>query len=141
MSRLLADLNARKIPSSSGSTPSGLYLQPHDMIVEKRTIHHGMKERNPVDLMRFVGKQSLCDLDAEYGDLPLAGKKNEADYDAHIPKRFQERVIRIYARKVRGLDRRSYTLSLEGRLLRPINTNSSCSLPLPASPFSPPAAR
>jgi len=73
-------------------------LTPGDLIVEKRQIHHGMADKNPVDLMRFVGKQELHKLSSVASELPVAERMQEKVYESHIPRKFMERKIRIYAR-------------------------------------------
>jgi HD superfamily phosphohydrolase len=76
-----------------------LMLRSDDLIVEKRRIHHGMHDKNPVDLMRFVGKQELHKLSLAAHDLPVAKKMEEWSYESHIPRKFMERKIRIYVRQ------------------------------------------
>lgn len=46
--------------------PSDPILLPGDIIVEKMHIHYGMKDKNPVNRMRFfakVGTPLLCYID------------------------------------------------------------------------------
>eukprot|EP00586_Coscinodiscus_wailesii_P019110 CAMPEP_0172516306 /NCGR_PEP_ID=MMETSP1066-20121228/275182_1 /TAXON_ID=671091 /ORGANISM="Coscinodiscus wailesii, Strain CCMP2513" /LENGTH=574 /DNA_ID=CAMNT_0013297727 /DNA_START=414 /DNA_END=2138 /DNA_ORIENTATION=+ len=64
--------------------------------VEKRSIHHGRKEDNPVNLMRFLPKRELSLLDNPVLDLPLAKRVDEEDYASHIPRVFLDRTIRVF---------------------------------------------
>lgn len=73
-------------------------LSANDVIVEKKTIHHGMKEQNPVNLMRFLPKHKLSNLDTSAENLPEAIQIDEARYESHIPRSFQERTICVYSR-------------------------------------------
>ncbi|GMH80695.1 hypothetical protein TL16_g08657 [Triparma laevis f. inornata] len=90
-----------------------LRLNVGDIIVEKRTIHHGQKSENPVNNMRFVSKTDLRSLNKTLSELPVARKKDEAEYEAHVPKKFEERCIRVYCKekgkgtKSRGAKRRA----------------------------------
>ena len=72
-----------------------LGLKEGDMIVEKRTIHHGQKSENPVNNMRFVSKTDLMSLSKPLESLPVARKKDETEYEAHVPKKFEEKVRNI----------------------------------------------
>ena len=87
------------IPRKHGSSQCKdmLIVNDDDIIVEKRIIHHGMKEKNPVNLMRFVSKHKLSALTNKLEELPLAIQIPETAYESHIPRSFQERSIRIYS--------------------------------------------
>ncbi|GMH87022.1 hypothetical protein TrVE_jg13486 [Triparma verrucosa] len=76
-----------------------LGLKEGDMIVEKRTIHHGQKSENPVNNMRFVSKTDLMSLSKPLESLPVARKKDETEYEAHVPKKFEEKCIRVYCKE------------------------------------------
>lgn len=70
-----------------------------DVIVEKRVIHHGLKESNPVSRMRFLQKRNLAEINAETVDrLPEAREIEESSYDAHIPRTLLEKTIRVFSR-------------------------------------------
>ncbi len=109
-----------------------LMPKPSDMIVEKRLIHHGQKELNPVNNMRFLGKQKLGELKNKLEMLPLAKRKDESAYDAHIPKKFAEKMIRIYAREhAMGPILLSASKELAKRYQRSA-THQTCLSPVPA---------
>lgn len=76
-----------------------LEIRPEDVIIEKRIIHHGSLDKNPVSKMRFLSKDKLgllgCD---DVSRLPTALEKEESEYSAHIPRQFQERMLRVYSR-------------------------------------------
>ena len=76
-----------------------LQLQADDIIVEKRIIHHGLKENNPVSLMRFLPKSNLREINAEnVQSLPIAREVSESSYDGHIPRRMLDKTIRVFCR-------------------------------------------
>ena len=70
-----------------------------DIIVEKRKIHHGMGDSNPVNSIRFLPKSQLSKLRNPPEDLPTAEKINEIEYECCIPRAFLQKTIRIYCRK------------------------------------------
>ena len=80
----------------NGST---LHLEEDDVIVEKRIIHHGLKENNPVSLMRFIPKRNLNEVNAsDVSCLPEAREIEESSYDGHIPRKMLEKSIRVFCR-------------------------------------------
>lgn len=77
---------------------NNMKLIEHDIIVEKRQIHHGMGADNPVGCMRFLHKSQMSKLHADINDLPIAEKKNDEEYECAIPRAFLQRTLRIYCR-------------------------------------------
>ena len=77
----------------------GMGLQAQDIIVEKRKIHHGMKEHNPVSCMRFIPKSQLTKLREAPDNLPVAVQVDESDYECAIPRVFLQRTLRIFCRR------------------------------------------
>jgi hypothetical protein len=81
-----------KIVSLNNST---FEIQDHFMIVEKRSIHHGMGAVDPVSCVRFVqGDQS--DLNKKPGDLPTAVQLKV--HACLTPKSFIMKTVRVYCR-------------------------------------------
>lgn len=74
-------------------------LKAQDIIVEKRKIHHGMKESNPVSCMRFIPKSQLTKLREAPENLPVAVQVHESDYECAIPRVFLQRTLRIFCRR------------------------------------------
>lgn len=70
-----------------------------DIIVERCSIDHGSKARNPLNRMRFVQRTDLSKLAGPICNLPDAGVVEEAQYEALLPRIFQENSIRIFCRK------------------------------------------
>jgi HD superfamily phosphohydrolase len=67
-----------------------------DIIVEKMHIHYGMKNKNPIDRLRFFAKYN-----DKIGDQKeqLFGKKiPEEKYIALLPRQFEERSVRLFCR-------------------------------------------
>ncbi|KAL0063992.1 hypothetical protein AAF712_009060 [Marasmius tenuissimus] len=64
-------------------------LEAGDIIVEFTTLHHGMKERNPLDSVKFYSKYSP---DVCYQAQP-------GDYSTIMPKSFAEVMMRVYTKK------------------------------------------
>eukprot|EP00588_Corethron_pennatum_P023401 CAMPEP_0194332306 /NCGR_PEP_ID=MMETSP0171-20130528/58703_1 /TAXON_ID=218684 /ORGANISM="Corethron pennatum, Strain L29A3" /LENGTH=663 /DNA_ID=CAMNT_0039094095 /DNA_START=210 /DNA_END=2202 /DNA_ORIENTATION=+ len=100
-------------------------LERWDVIVEKLQIHHGKKDKNPVDYIRFLTKSQVVNLhDTPLSDLPVARKVNESEYESHIPRSFQERTLRIFCR--RGERRRAvekaFDVFIKGDIGGPIAT-------------------
>mmetsp|Transcript_13296 Transcript_13296/g.20639 ORF Transcript_13296/g.20639 Transcript_13296/m.20639 type:complete len:664 (-) Transcript_13296:159-2150(-) len=70
-----------------------------DFVVTLRKIHHGMKEENPVQFMRFLSKDEILNLEkCRASDLPIASAVDEELYECHIPREFYEKSIRVYNR-------------------------------------------
>jgi HD superfamily phosphohydrolase len=76
-----------------------LSLNEHDFIVQRCDIHWGSKENNPVKRMRFLTKTTMSRLRGSIKELPEARAFVEEDYDAHLPRSFQENSIRVYCRE------------------------------------------
>jgi len=73
-------------------------LEYDDLIIEQNKIHHGMKDKNPVNLMRFLSKTELSKINNQLEDLPEAKQLKAIMYAAHIPKIFQEKNIRLFVK-------------------------------------------
>eukprot|EP00978_Attheya_sp_CCMP212_P000146 scaffold280_cov50-Attheya_sp.AAC.3 len=76
----------------------GVVLKQENIIVEKRTIHHGKGDQNPVNFMRFLPKEKLPLLKNDIANLPDAIQVDEETYAAHIPRFFAEYTVRVYCR-------------------------------------------
>jgi len=74
-------------------------LAPEHIIVEKRSIHHGMGSENPVSAMRFLPKTMLSKLREKPALLPIAHKIEEEEYECSIPRALLQRTLRLYCRK------------------------------------------
>ena len=75
-----------------------IVLDPSDIIIEKMEIHHGRKDLNPVDMMRFLPKGKLSQLSRPVDELPVAEQQPEEVYYSSIPKAFNERCLRVFSR-------------------------------------------
>ena len=73
-------------------------LDADDFIVEKRELHCGSKEYNPVSQMRFYSKSDAAKLKNSPDELPLALEVNEANLPMNTLKSFIKRSIRLYSR-------------------------------------------
>ncbi|KAL7470705.1 hypothetical protein ACHAXS_010965 [Conticribra weissflogii] len=73
-----------------------------DVIVEKRSIHHGMKDQNPVNNVRFLSKNLLSKLRKNPDELPEAEPYPESEYTAKMPRSFLQRTVRVYCRNPDG---------------------------------------
>merc|ERR1711862_708852 len=72
-----------------------LTLSKSDFFVQKLELHHGRKNQNPVSLMGFITKDQMNKLP----ELTEAiNPKDESLYEAHLPRFFQKRCIRIYSK-------------------------------------------
>ena len=78
---------------------STIQLKDDDIIIEKRTIHHGMKADNPVSSMRFLPKTQLSKLRETPDNLPIAREIDEKEYECSIPRAFLQRTLRVYCRE------------------------------------------
>ena len=77
----------------------GMTLDENDIIVEKRDLHYGRKEKNPVSKMRFtIGKLDQELFRKPIEDLPTAYKIDESEYESEIPRSFVKRTIRFFSR-------------------------------------------
>ncbi|KAL7541457.1 hypothetical protein ACHAXR_010954 [Thalassiosira sp. AJA248-18] len=72
-------------------------LEREDFIVEKRTLHYGQKEHNPVSQMRFLSKRDQANLSNPIEDLPTAEKVE--NLPMNTPQSFLRRTIRFFSRK------------------------------------------
>jgi hypothetical protein len=75
-----------------------LSLNKDDFIVEKRELHCGSKENNPVSQMRFYAKSDSQKLKNHPEELPLATEVDEASLPMNTLKSFIKRSIRLYSR-------------------------------------------
>jgi len=77
-------------------------LEPDDFIVEKRELHYGRKEKNPVSDMRFIVKSDQANLCNNLQALPLAVVVG--DLPMNTPRSFVRRTIRFFCRKWRKVE-------------------------------------
>ncbi|XP_022803920.1 deoxynucleoside triphosphate triphosphohydrolase SAMHD1-like, partial [Stylophora pistillata] len=73
----------------AGCIEDGPKLDPEDFIIDMVTFDYGMKDRNPIDEVRFYGKSNP--------DKPLSFRKEEVSN--MLPEMFAEQHIRVYFRK------------------------------------------
>ena len=81
-------------------------LEPEDIIVEKMHIHYGLKDKNPVDRMRFFqkaynGNNPLILLENngnEHSNQLIGRKLKEEIYATSLPRQFEELSIRVFCR-------------------------------------------
>ncbi|KAK1738372.1 deoxynucleoside triphosphate triphosphohydrolase [Skeletonema marinoi] len=72
-------------------------LDTNDIIVEKRELHYGSKEKNPVLQMNFLEKKHFEDIDTlPIEKLPLAGPPEKLPLNK--PEHFIKRTIRFFSR-------------------------------------------
>lgn len=71
-------------------------LEQDDIIVEKMHIHYGLKDKNPVQRLRFFQKNCKWDT--------IAKQLNENVYVASMPNRFEEFAVRVFC-KSRSADK------------------------------------
>lgn len=69
---LVTPKNVLDSASFAPRSPEKLKLRMDEFQVEKLYRHHGMKERNPVEEMRFVSDDDLEHLSKPVTDLPMA---------------------------------------------------------------------
>ena len=77
-------------------------LEPDDIIVEKRELHYGRKEKNPVSDMRFLSKSDQANLSNKVQGLPLAVEV--VDLPMNTPRSFVRRTIRFFCRSWRKVE-------------------------------------
>lgn len=63
-------------------------LVPSDIVVEMVKIHHGMKDRNPINNIYFFKK----------GNHSCARHIREEEYETHLPRKFMDLSIRLYCK-------------------------------------------
>ena len=72
-------------------------LHPEDFIVEKRELHYGCKEANPVSRMRFLSKYiHKASLKNSILELPIAEEVHTLSMDT--PRAFVKRTVRVFCR-------------------------------------------
>lgn len=81
-----------------GTYENDVGLDPGDILVERRKIHMGAKDSNPLLLMRFLYKRDLRLISKPVEELPEAHETTEVEYAAHLPKEYQENSIRVFCR-------------------------------------------
>ncbi|XP_008317584.1 deoxynucleoside triphosphate triphosphohydrolase SAMHD1 [Cynoglossus semilaevis] len=81
------DLATNSAPHSRGET-----LQPEDFVVRVVELNYGMKEKNPIDEMRFYCKD----------DPNRAVSINKNQVSKLLPQCFSEQLIRVYCKKLDG---------------------------------------
>ncbi|KAF8164734.1 hypothetical protein B0H34DRAFT_686383 [Crassisporium funariophilum] len=75
--------------ASSVSSTSNVTLEISDVIVDFATMHYGMKEKNPLDFVRFYSKRRPNQSD----------KAQSGDYSGVMPQYFAEDLLRVYTKK------------------------------------------
>jgi hypothetical protein len=90
------DIMSEKVTFDGGDVL--LRLNEDDFIVEKRELHCGSKEHNPVSQMRFYSKQDVPKLKNTPDELPVAVEVDEACLPMNTLKSFIKRSIRLYSR-------------------------------------------
>ncbi|KAL7542545.1 hypothetical protein ACHAXR_011891 [Thalassiosira sp. AJA248-18] len=78
------------------SNEYGDALVRDDIIVDRNKIHHGMKDKNPVDSIRFVAKKSQRRLGNGPKNLPIATQIPDSSY--RKPSFFLQKSVRIFCR-------------------------------------------
>jgi HD superfamily phosphohydrolase len=68
-----------------------------ELIIELRTIHHGMKDKNPTDYCRFLSKPKPL-IVKHIDELPVAEQLDETEYLSHLPRKFQEISLMAFSR-------------------------------------------
>jgi hypothetical protein len=87
-----------------------LELTADDLVVVKRRIHHGLKDKNPLSQVRFVEKIKLDKATAsDYNDLPEAGLVDEDVCD--MPRVLESLNLRVYCRDSAKCDLASHAFS------------------------------
>eukprot|EP01041_Mallomonas_annulata_P005036 gene5036-10087_t len=77
------------VPSETTSRGRSI-LGEDDIIVEKMRIHHGLQDLNPVSILRFFPKNAASDA--------VAKEVEEQVYESFIPRRFEDRAVRVFCR-------------------------------------------
>lgn len=81
-----------------GDEYGAFQLNEDDFIVEKRELHCGSKEHNPVSQMRFYAKLEVHKLHNPPEKLPLALEVDESNLPMNTLSSFIKRSIRLYSR-------------------------------------------
>lgn len=81
--------------TSNNTSPQ---LTAADIRIHKCEIHHGQKDRDPLQHMRFVDKAQLDKLfdTLDYQQLPHATPAKQEDYASRLPRTLMERSLRVY---------------------------------------------
>ena len=98
---MLCDKFGGQHVSPDGSIVS---LEKGDFIVDRFTTHHGQKDRNPLNNMRFVRKGRLRELGRPIDQLPRAVEIEESEYSAQLPRQFQSHTLRVFSRDPQKVD-------------------------------------
>ena len=94
------------------SHDNGVVLDLDDIIVEHCSIHCGCKDVNPLSRMRFLKKEQMSKIDSvSICDLPEAQVEDEANYEADIPRTFQENSIRVFCKESSKCELASHVFS------------------------------
>lgn len=78
-----------------------IMLIKEDLIIECCSIHCGCGATNPLSRMRFLQKHQMKALDSAISsihDIPEAHEEDEVNYEADIPRTFEEKSIRVFCR-------------------------------------------
>jgi hypothetical protein len=77
-------------------TSSENCISSDDIIVEKMHIHYGLKNKNPVDRLRFFPKR--IERSAETKEVIVGRRVPESKYESLLPRRFEDRAVRVFCR-------------------------------------------
>ncbi|KAF8812642.1 HD-domain/PDEase-like protein [Phlegmacium glaucopus] len=130
--RIVEACRALPTPTTTedGGSLSTTSLQESDVIVSFVLMHFGMKEKNPLDFIRFYSKQ----------DYTRSYKAQRGDYSGMTPQWFGEDLLRVYTKKPQffGLVQAGYravlaTMPNEFDLTRP----ETSAIPDPMAPTPP----
>ena len=84
-----------------------LTLHPEDFIVEKRELHYGCKEANPVSRMRFLSANiHKVSLKNSIENLPIAEEVHTLSMDT--PRAFVKRTVRVFCRSPEKIEMLSH---------------------------------
>jgi len=114
---------AKSLPDSSSVDISELEAQ--DVIVDFSTMHYGMKDKNPLDFVKFYSKRipdSMCIFltPSPHGDMNISliesANAGPGDYSTLMPECHAEVLLRIFTKKAEyfGIIQAAYRACLAG---------------------------
>ncbi|KAF9262499.1 HD-domain/PDEase-like protein [Marasmius fiardii PR-910] len=83
------DAIRKQFATTSRMNDEEVALEPSDIIVEFTTLHHGMKEKNPLDFVKFYSKYNPNN----------CGVAQPGDYSTIMSQSFAEVMMRVYTKK------------------------------------------
>lgn len=90
---------------------SYITLHEDDFIIEKSTIHYGLKEKNPLSQIRFLSKAKMSKLFGPVEKLPEAHEYKESEHLDELPRSFIKKRIFVISRKKSSADLASHVFS------------------------------